>query len=214
MSAPGWPRIDARLKVGPLAKLGPQTFSAGGFSIQYYREWLIITNGDTIAHVLTFTLKSVPGVAPTTASITLGVGETESYPTEPFVSVSIDTASAAVTAFYSDRALSSTSIVKLGGNQTLYDTAQGTGSASSSVTLFSSAVVLPIGTYVAWVLGTSLVGSWIGILGQGTGALRGIAIGAGQLFGSFVMTEKDLLEVRLNTSGATYYSFFYQATSP
>lgn len=92
--------MKGRRPPSPYVQLLPQTFANGGFTLQFYRPYLIIYNGDTAAHSITFTLKAVEQEN-LKHTVVLEPDETESYPVEPYQSVAIDTPTAAVVSFYS-----------------------------------------------------------------------------------------------------------------
>jgi len=116
-------------KLSELLKLGATTFAAGDVAVQNYRKWVVITNGDTISHTFTFTLKNA-GESGLKATFVLQAGETEPYPVAPFESIAIDTATSSVVAFFSDTEISSLDSLQV---------VTGFGSARSPVNLSGSA---------------------------------------------------------------------------
>lgn len=91
-----------------IASIQPNTFALGGFTLETYPDflaWLVIVNGDTVAHVFTLTLRTVGGGPPITAALTIPVGSSNSIPALGVISIAIDTASSSVAYWYSDEPL-------------------------------------------------------------------------------------------------------------
>jgi hypothetical protein len=85
------PGVDPRTVVP--ADIDSATFAAGyPATIRQNLPYIIIINGDSVAHNFTFTFKSVGNAPPITATATIQPGTTQSFPTMPFTTIQIDTA--------------------------------------------------------------------------------------------------------------------------
>jgi hypothetical protein len=210
----------------PIVQLGATSFVNGGFGLQFYLPYLIVTNGDTVAHALTFELKSLAGAAALPVTVILAVGETEPYPVAPFQSVSIDTATANVVSFYSAAPIQSYATVKVQGNQTVIDYESGsTNMASGSgmpVKLTTGSIAVPIGSLVTYTLGVSgflaaaTAQVYIQLVGNTTGEIYAQCTGPASIWGSFYPYETEKIDVyTANNDAANHYmAYTYQATSP